>query len=148
MNSQSYNYILDLLTEKGWTEKRKIDITEIIKNSLDVYIINDAQKKFLQNFAGIEIFFRSMIKNSGYLVQFIPEEYNVSDYYFSSYEKYAQTSLMLIGGIDGYDASLMLSSDLKIYGVFEDVIAFYGNDVFEFLINLYEDREIKWHIVK
>ena len=148
MNSQSYNYILDLLTEKGWTEKRKIDITEIIKNSLDVYIINDAQKKFLQNFAGIEIFFRSMIKNSGYLVQFIPEEYNVSDYYFSSYEKYAQTSLMLIGGIDGYDVSLMLSSDLKIYGIFEDEIAFYGNDVFEFLINLYEDREIKWHIVK
>ena len=148
MNSQAYNYILDLLIEKGWTEKRKVDITDILEDFSDVYTINLAQKEFLQNFSGIEIFIRSATKNSGYLVQFIPEEYNVSDYYFPSYEKYAQTHLMLIGGIDGYDASLMLSSDLKVYGVFEDVIAFYGNDVFEFLTNLYEDREIKWHIAK
>ena len=148
MDSQAYDYILKLLTEKGWTKERQTNITNILEYFQNRYTINSLQKEFLQNFSDIEILVRNVTGRQTYIVQFFPTEYTVSEYFLNLYEKYTETSLVPIGGLECYNTFLMLSSELKIYGVFEKEIALLGNDVFEFLINLYEDRKIKWNIAK
>ena len=144
--------IFDILSENGWTADRKADITDILEwYHRNHYSVNPEQIRLLENLANLDIlveceeFLDSEKKrHHTYKIQFFPIEYSLPDEFMESYEKYVNTKLVPIGGIHFTNVSLLMDSQLKIYGVADADIALLGNRIFEAIENLYENKEIVW----
>ncbi len=146
--------IFDILSQNGWTADRKIDITNILNYLKENnHSINQQQREFLKNFGELEIFFEAQKRPkhkfvNSYNIQIFPTEYGIYQHYLDLYEIYAKSALIPIGGISSYNTWLVLDTDLRIYGVFEYEIALLGENIFEVIENLYENREIYWDVVR
>ncbi|HAJ97552.1 MAG TPA: hypothetical protein DCO72_07435 [Ruminococcus sp.] len=150
------NNIQKILHENGWSEDRKVNIDEVLIsfNKFNYHVSNN-QKKFLENFFNLEITLKTqkmMTDNREYhtiyKIQFFPVEYSVIDEFMKDYEKYTKVALIPIGGIHFTNVSLLMDSNLKIYGVAEYDITLLGNNIFDALENLYENKEFIWDEVK
>ncbi len=144
--------IFDILSENGWTTDRKTDITDILEwYHRNHYSVNPEQIRLLENLANLDILLEceefldgEKKRHYTYKIQFFPIEYSLPDEFMESYEKYVNTKLIPIGGIHFTNVSLLMDSQLKIYGVADSDIALLGNRIFEAIENLYENKEIVW----
>ena len=93
----------------------------------------------------MEICFENINFSNEYTIRLFKEDYLISRYWLEKYQNYTHKILIPIGFIEYDDIFLLMDNDLKIYGAFECDIAFLGQNIFEVLDILYQDKEIIWN---
>ena len=146
--------IFELLHEHGWTEIRKVDISELLewyhKNN---YFPTEEQISFLENFVDIEIpsldvYFVPM--DSFIIEKDMAGAVELLKKLIQSYSKYAKDKLIPIGISSVPFVTLLMDRKLRIYAVEQYMIAFLGNNIFEVLEILYENNPevVKWDVLE
>ena len=139
--------VLKILKNNNWSPDRNIDISSILDYLKEKHFppITKEQARFLKNFANMEICFENINSSNSYSIRFFKEDYLASKYWLEKYENYTGEQLLPIGFIEYDDIFLLMDNTLKIYGAFECDIAFLGENIFEVLEILYQDKKIIWN---
>ena len=139
--------VLTILQNNNWPPNRNIDISSILDYLKEKHFppISKEQARFLKIFANMEITFQNINFSNTYTIRLFKEDYLISKYQIEKYQNYTHKILIPIGFIEYDDIFLLMDNDLKIYGAFECDIAFLGQNIFEVLDILYQDKEIIWN---
>ncbi len=143
----SSDNLITILRNNNWTPDRYTDISAILDYLKENHFppITEEQARFLKNFANMEIIFQNINFSNTYTIRLFKEDYLISKYWLEKYENYTGKQLLPIGFIEYDDIFLLMDNTLKIYGAFECDIAFLGENIFEVLDILYQDKKIIWN---
>ena len=111
------------------------------------YIISKNQIKFIENIGNLKIEFINC-KNKRYIIEIFPNDWNFLPEILKTYEDYFEKKLIPIGEVCYQNIQLLIDKDIKIYGVFDEYGTLLGNNFFEFIENLYDNKKIIWNIIE
>ena len=140
--------INNILIQSGWFNGRKVPINDIVnywKNKK--YTLYPNQISFIEEFNNLKLRFKN-INNHNYTININPLVNDIPLFALKKYIEYANADLVCFGEIISQDTFLLITQDAKIYGAFEDEIVLMGNNFYDFLENLYIDKDILWHSIK
>ena len=140
--------INNILIQSGWFNGRKVPINDIVnywKNKK--YTLYPNQISFIEEFNNLKLRFKN-INNHNYTININPLVNDIPLFALKKYIAYANAELVCFGEIISQDTFLLITQDAKIYGAFEDEIVLMGNNFYDFLENLYIDKDILWHSIK
>ena len=140
--------INNILVQSGWFNGRKVPINDIVNYwENKKYTLYPSQISFIEEFNNLKLRFKN-INNHNYTININPLVNDVPLFALKKYIEYASANLVCFGEIISQDTFLLITQDAKIYGAFEDEIVLMGNSFYEFLENLYIDKDIFWHSIK
>ena len=143
--------VLAMMEEAGWSETRKIDISEPLAHlKKEQYAVSDSQRAFLENFNGLQISIH--VKRYGHMLEethhftFDCQEWCIPKKWLSffNYQDYAESPLIPIGFIAGENIVLLIDEQLRIYGVWEHEMSLMGDNIFDVFLKLYADEPVIW----
>lgn len=142
------NIVISILKENGWYPDRIVNISLILQNwNNHKYIISKNQIKFIENIGNLKIEFINC-KNKRYIIEIFPNDWNFLPEILKTYEDYFGKKLIPIGEVCYQNIQLLIDKDIKIYGVFDEYGTLLGNNFFEFIENLYDNKKIIWDIIE
>ena len=142
------NIVISILKENGWYPDRIVNISLILQNwNNHKYIISKNQIKFIENIGNLKIEFINCT-NKCYIIEISPNDWNFLPEILKTYEDYFGKKLIPIGEVCYQNIQLLIDKDIKIYGVFDEYGTLLGNNFFEFIENLYDNKKIIWDIIE
>ncbi len=140
--------INNILIQSGWFNGRKVPINDIVNYwENKKYTLYPNQISFIEEFNNLKLRFKN-INNHNYTININPLVNDIPLFALKKYIEYANADLVCFGEIISQDTFLLITQDAKIYGAFEDEIVLMGNNFYDFLENLYIDKDILWHSIK
>lgn len=142
------NIVISILKENGWYPDRIVNTSLILQNwNNHKYIISKNQIKFIENIGNLKIEFINC-KNKHYIIEIFPNYWDFLSEILKTYEDYFGKKLIPIGEVCYQNIQLLIDKDIKIYGVFDEYGTLLGNNFFEFIENLYDNKKIIWDIIE
>lgn len=135
------NIVISILKENGWYPNRIVNINLILQNwNNHKYIISKNQIRFIENIGNLKIEFINC-KNKRYIIEIFPNDWSFLPEISKTYEDYFGKKLIPIGEVCYQNIQLLIDKDIKIYGVFDEYGTLLGNNFFEFIENLYDNKK-------
>lgn len=136
------NKISDILKNNGWSEGRKINIDNVLSFwESQNYSIDINHIKFIEEFGFLTIEFNN------HYIDIDPLKRYFSNETLKIFEEFFNTKLIPTGQIKYENSFILIGSNGKIYGGFEEFVCFYGNEIFEFIQNILNDN-VLWNEIE
>lgn len=142
---ESPESIAKYLSDLGWCPNRHVDPSLYLSSlSGDGYEQFPQISEFLANFGGLDGLMPTFRKEGEYeRIHFNPTEAvgNVYREKVSTYESRVGEQLAVVGEAYNGHLSLLLSSNGRLFGAYDDYLCLLGNNVIEGIATLFERRE-------